>query len=76
MYLPPNSVPVSRSTAGPAVRRRDTVAPQNGCAGVPNGIIGKCMFNNGPPAQRMNCTACCAMRNATAWIGGGYVIHC
>jgi hypothetical protein len=40
----------------------------NPCAGVGSGTIGICFDANGPLSNRLNCSACCALRGAVGWV--------
>ena len=61
---------------GPKQAHRGAVRPSQGCAGVPSGILGTCFDFNGPVGHRMNCAACCVLRTAVSWQGGGYAVPC
>lgn len=74
MKLPINAKPVNRP-AGGASNQSQINASQN-CAGVPSDQIGVCFDNNGPVPGRWNCQACCALRGAVSWQGGGYAVAC
>ncbi len=55
------------SRGGPAARA--SVLPMQGaCAGVNSSTLGSCFDANGPVPGRFNCAACCALRNAVAWV--------
>ncbi len=76
MYLPKISKPVMRVAVRTGGRIEGTISAQETCADVPNGLLGKCLFRDGPPAPSMNCTACCALRAAVGWVGGRYAVNC
>ncbi|WP_271782268.1 hypothetical protein [Aquimarina algiphila] len=63
------------------MRYSQSLGSQNGispssCAGVPGNIIGTCIEATGPIQGRFNCQACCALRRAISWQGGGYAVAC
>jgi hypothetical protein len=79
MRLPTQAKPVTRtgrrSNDAAESARIAAANPANCAAGVPNNIIGTCIFPAGP-GDSFNCVACCAMRQALSWQGGGYAIAC
>jgi hypothetical protein len=82
MNLPNQSQPINRNHMGiqlDVTVGRTWIAPSSlarGCAGVPNNTIGACFGANGPIPGNFNCQACCALRGAISWQGGGYAVAC
>jgi hypothetical protein len=79
MNLPNQTKPVNRNhiiTKQNVTVGQIHVSPSQGCAGVPTGIIGACFGGNGPIPGKFNCQACCALRGAVSWQGGGYAVAC
>jgi hypothetical protein len=78
MRLPKQAEPVIRvgrvPSAGAGDRQVVAADPAN-CAGIPNNIVGTCMFPDGP-GGKFNCVACCAQRQALSWQGGGHAVVC
>jgi hypothetical protein len=78
MRLPSQAQPVIRSgrpTSGASAGGEIRAANPANCNGIPNNIVGTCNFPDGPSGG-YNCTACCAMRQAISWQGGGFAVAC
>lgn len=81
MRLPSQSPPVIRNAAHVA---RQTALPTHqgiapsACPNPDTTPLGTCYDANGPigPGNNMNCSACCALRGAIHWQGGGQVYLC
>ena len=73
MNLPKQSKPVTHRNLGAG---QSQITPSQGCGGVPSNLIGACYGNNGPIPGKFNCQACCALRGAISWQGGGYAVAC
>lgn len=79
MRLPNRNEPVNRTPGGYAAIAKAGVLPSqpgHGCAGVPTNILGQCFEAMGPIPGNFNCAACCALRGAISWQGGGYAVAC
>lgn len=79
MRLPLQTQAIPRNDSFTVNRHRLTPSNtglQLQCAGIPNSIVGTCFDSNGPVPGRFNCSACCALRGAISWQGGGYAVAC
>ena len=77
MRMPIQTAPARRGPPSAAAIRKSGVRPQAACDGVPVGTLGRCYFDDANPVDRYNCTACCALRHAVAWMPpNGPVINC
>ena len=76
MLIPNQSRPISRQTHISYGLSQRGLAPAQGCAGVPSGIVGSCFEASGPIPGKFNCAACCALRGAIHWQGGGHAVAC
>lgn len=74
MNIPKQTQPIIRGYVTAKADQNGIVALA--CVGVPGNIIGACFGNNGPIPGRWNCSACCALRGAISWQGGGYAAAC
>jgi hypothetical protein len=74
MKLPLQSQPVQRSTYQPLGMQ--VVGLQPSACPVPDNVIGQCFDANGPVTGKFNCAACCALRGAISWQGGGIAVAC
>lgn len=79
MRLPAHPEPVSRNAARMAhptgALQVSGVAP-SACPNPDNTPPGTCYDTNGPVPGRFNCSACCALRGALSWQGGGQAYAC
>jgi hypothetical protein len=73
MKTPQQARPIIRESVRAQADPKGVVAA---CAGVPGNIIGTCIGDNGPIPGMWNCRACCALRGAISWQGGGYAVEC
>jgi hypothetical protein len=76
MKLSKQNQPIFRTASGIDGLPKRGLAPSQGCAGVPTSIIGACFGNSGPITGKFNCAACCALRGAMSWQGGGHAVAC
>lgn len=74
MNIPKQIRPIIRGCVTAETDPNGVVA--QACTGVPSGTIGACFGNNGPIPGRWNCSACCALRGAISWQGGGIAAAC
>ena len=75
MRIPKQHQPVTRAVLAGGNSSVAGVTPSN-CNGIPNNTIGACFGASGPIPGKFNCTACCALRGAISWQGGGYAAAC
>ncbi|WP_446744540.1 hypothetical protein [Silvibacterium acidisoli] len=75
MRLPQQQQPVRRALFTENNPSATGVTPSS-CAGVPTSIIGRCFDQNGNIPGNWNCAACCALRGAISWQGGGLAVAC
>jgi hypothetical protein len=75
MRIPNQQQPIARAMFERGELSISGVTPSN-CAGIPTNIIGACFGANGPIPGKFNCPACCALRGAISWQGGGYAAAC
>lgn len=76
MQMPTISQPIVRGRLRKTTFGGADIHASQGCGGVPSGIIGACFDQNGPIPGKWNCAACCALRGAISWQGGGYAVAC
>lgn len=73
MNLPNLSAPVGRYSQ--VLSSQNRINPSS-CTGIPTTQIGTCFGSNGPIPGNFNCQACCALRGAISWQGGGHAVAC
>ncbi|MFP4575218.1 MAG: hypothetical protein ACLFT9_06290 [Coleofasciculus sp.] len=75
MKLPIQSQPVERYIAGDALHKMYSgIHPS--CPSPDRTPPGTCFDANGQIPGRWNCSACCALRGALSWQGGGQAYPC